>query len=114
MKIVNRSKNSVLCDKTVVARTFLSRLVGLLDRKDFTEGEGLVITACNSIHMFFMRFAIDAVFVDDKNRVAGLVKNLRPFRVSPIFFKSRYVVELPVGIITLSRTEVNDQLEWRE
>jgi uncharacterized membrane protein (UPF0127 family) len=94
-----------------MADTFLSRLIGLLSRTSLPSGEGLLITRCQSIHMFFMRFAIDAVFVDNTHKVVGIVKNIKPFQLSPVFFKSSFVVELPIGTISASQTLPGDQLE---
>ena len=72
---------------------------GLLGREALLEGEALVITRCNSIHMFFMRFSIDVVFVDVKWQVVGLVRGIRPFALSPIFWKAVAAIELPAGSI---------------
>ena len=89
-------------------------MVGLLDRTSLDRDEALVITRCQSIHMFFMRFAIDAVFVDRNRRVVGLVREIKPFRFSPIFWSACWVVELSPGIIASSRTDVGDFLEFQE
>lgn len=111
MKITNCSKNTVLAHSARIAETLRDRLVGLLDRQSLQAGEALVITRCNSIHMFFMKFAIDAVFIDANNRVVGLVENIKPYRLSPIFFKARQVIELPAGTIEASRTDILDIIE---
>jgi len=47
-----------------IADTFLKRFLGLMGRKKIPAGQGLLILPCNSIHMMFMRFSIDAVYVD--------------------------------------------------
>jgi uncharacterized membrane protein (UPF0127 family) len=85
---------------------------GLLGSEEIVAGEALVITKCQSIHMFFMRFAIDAIFVDNQDRVVGLVENIKPFYLSPIFFRSKYVIELKAGTIAATKTSLQDQLEW--
>lgn len=85
-------------------------MVGLLNRKSLPAGEALVITRCQSIHMFFMRFPIDAIFVDKNDCVTGLVERIRPFRLSPIFFRSSYVIELCTGAIAETRTSLNDKI----
>ena len=87
-------------------------MVGLLNRKGLDEGEGLIITQCKSIHMFFMKFAIDAIFVNKENKVVGLVKGIKPFRLSPIFPKSSCVIELHPGVIEKSNTQIGDLLAW--
>ena len=63
--------------------------------------------------MFFMKFAVDVVFVDRKRRVRKLVENLRPWRISACL-AAHSVVELPVGVIRGSQTEKGDQLEFVE
>jgi uncharacterized membrane protein (UPF0127 family) len=61
--------------------------------------------------MFFMRFAIDAIFVDKQDRVVGLVERIKPFRLSPVFFHARDVIELAPGTITATKTALGDHLE---
>ena len=111
MRIVNQSKSIVLADHVKIADTFLSRMTGLLKHHSLPEKTGLLITRCNSIHMFFMRFSIDAIFVDRDHRVVGLVEGIQPFQLSPIFFRASYVVEFPVGTIDQTQTKVGDQLQ---
>ena len=64
------------------AATFWQRLVGLLGRRAMAPDEALLITPCNNIHTFFMRFAIDVVFVDDGGVVLAIVPEVRPWRVA--------------------------------
>ena len=90
-----------------------ARRVGLLKHRKLETGCGLWIVPCESIHMFFMKFAIDVVYVDKKRRVRKLVENLRPWRVSACL-AAHSVVELPVGVIRNSETKKGDQLEFVE
>jgi len=64
-----------------VARTFADRAKGLIGRKGLEPGKGLLIERCNCIHTFFMRFAIDATFMDGEGRVVKVVRNVRPWRM---------------------------------
>jgi uncharacterized membrane protein (UPF0127 family) len=89
----------VLVSDLEIARTSWSRFVGLMGRQDLPAGRGLWIEPCNSIHMFFMRFAIDVLFLDRGGRVKRVLLRLRPWRVSPIVFGARTVVELPAGTL---------------
>ena len=95
-----------------MADTFFLRMIGLLDRESLLKGEGLVLTHCQQIHMIFMRFAIDVIFVDQSYQVVGLVKNIPPFGLSPVFWKANVAIELPVGVIEKSQTELEDILEF--
>ena len=64
-----------------VAETFAERAKGLIGRRGLPAGRGLLILKCNCIHTFFMRFAIDATFLDRENRVVRIVRNVRPWRL---------------------------------
>lgn len=111
MKIFNKTRNTVIAQNAILADTFWARMKGLLGRDTISAEEALVITKCQSIHMFFMRFAIDAIFVDKKGRVVGLAERIKPFRLSPLFFRSEYVVELKAGTVEATKTSVGDQIE---
>jgi hypothetical protein len=74
----------------------LSRAVGLLGRKGLEPGGGLLISRTGSVHMFFMRFAIDVVFVDKARTIVKIVPNLRPWRVA-MALRAKSALELPTG-----------------
>jgi uncharacterized protein len=82
-----------------LADSFFKRLKGLMFRKDQLVKEGLWIIPCNSIHMCFMHFDIDAIFLDEEGRIVKMVEKLKPWRfVKPI--KNAYsVIELPAGTV---------------
>ena len=61
--------------------------------------------------MLFMRFTIDVLFVNKENKVVGVVERIKPFRLSPIFFKASFAIELPEGTIANARTQCGDELE---
>ena len=79
--IRNSTRGTVLADRCVVASSMGDRIVGLLDHDHLDPGGGLLIERTQSIHMFFMRFAIDVVFIDASDRVTKVVEGLRPWRV---------------------------------
>lgn len=64
-----------------VAETAFQRMRGLIGRKELAGGKGLLILKCNCIHTFFMKFAIDATFLDAEDRVVKVVRNIRPWRL---------------------------------
>lgn len=108
---MNNTRKTVLCSKASVADNFFTRARGLLGRRNLAEGEGLVITRCRSIHMFFMRFPIDAVFIDSQGAVVGFVENILPYQLSPVFWSADRVVELPAGTIKATATDIGDYLQ---
>jgi uncharacterized membrane protein (UPF0127 family) len=79
-----------------------------MGRTQLPDGYGLVIDPCGSIHMFFMRIPIDVCHVDKKHRIVRILHSIKPWRVGPIVWKSKYVVELPAGTVRRTGTEVGD------
>ncbi len=84
---------------------------GLLGRDSLPAQEALVITRCNSIHMFFMKFPLDVIFINKQGKVVGLCPRIAPFHLSPIFFSAQDAVELPAGSIDQSQTQLGDFLQ---
>lgn len=66
-------------------------------RRSLAPGSGMWINPCNGIHMFFMRFAIDAVFLDRQLRVVKVYRRLGRWRLVPLVWGAQSVVELPPG-----------------
>ncbi|WP_377890043.1 DUF192 domain-containing protein [Alkalihalobacillus sp. R86527] len=92
------------------AGSFASRLRGLMFRKRPLDQEALLITPCNSIHMCFMHFPIDAVFLNKENKVIKLIPNLQPWRFVFPIKDAHAVLELPEGAISEHKVRVGDQL----
>ncbi len=95
--VINKTSGKLLADKCDFADNFWKRFVGLLWRKELKKGEALLISSCNSIHMFFMKFPIDAVFIGKNGIVLKVIVGIMPWRVSPIVKGAYYVLELPVN-----------------
>jgi uncharacterized membrane protein (UPF0127 family) len=93
---LKRENGDVVCDRCVVADSPASRMKGLLGRSELRPGEGLLLRPASSIHTFFMRFAIDAVFLDRDWRVVGISDDVRPWRTASRR-GARAVLELPSG-----------------
>jgi hypothetical protein len=110
MRLINQTKKTVLAEDVYFADTPFRRIKGLLGRKSFNQGQALVIKPCNSIHTFFMRFPIDLLFLDKNNKVVQAIPDVRPFRISSIYFQANYVIELPPGTINATSTSVADIL----
>ena len=106
----NLTKESVLADHAGVAETQETRNRGLLKHPSLDQGDGLWIVPSQSVHMFFMKFDIDLVYLDRQKRVVKVRGNVRPWRIS-LCLKAHSVLELPVGTIETSRTGVGDQME---
>lgn len=86
----------MICERCVVADSPWLRLRGLLGRDELSPGEALLLHPSSSIHMFFMRFAIDAVFLDADGTVLRVAAGLRPWRTASRR-GARAVLELAAG-----------------
>ncbi|MGZ8697870.1 MAG: DUF192 domain-containing protein [Gaiellaceae bacterium] len=93
---LKRENGDVVCDRCVVADSPASRMRGLLGRSELRPGEGLLLRPASSIHTWFMRFPIDAVFLDRDLRVVGISDDLRPWRATGRR-GAKAVLELPAG-----------------
>ncbi len=98
MKVVELRDETgrVVCARCAIADNPWARLRGLLGRKGLDADEGLLIRPTNSIHMLFMRFPIDAVFLDRELVVLRVVAGLAPWRMAAQR-GAKAVVELPAG-----------------
>ena len=100
--LYNPRSGAVLARRVERALTIAARLRGLLGRGALPEGDALAIEPCTSLHTFFMRFPIDAVFLSREGRVIRAISDLRPWRATRIYPRAALAVELPAG--TLART----------
>ncbi len=107
----NVTRKAPLASRMRVARTFVGRLVGLLDQPEILPGQGLLIESCRSIHTHFMRFPIDVLYLDEKGRILTALERMKPFRTGPFVKRAAAVVELPAGTIASTGTQVGDLLE---
>lgn len=89
-------KNKILVNNVKIAKSFSSRLVGLLNRKSIND-EGLLLTNCSSIHCFFMKFTIDAVYLSKAMEVLDK-ETIQPWKIGKIVKKTKHVLELPEGV----------------
>jgi uncharacterized protein len=94
--VVRFDDGRTVCERCVLADTALARMRGLLGRRSLPSGEGILLRPASSVHTAFMRFAIDAVFLDRELRVLKVAPNLRPWRTAARR-KAHAVLELPAG-----------------
>ena len=97
-----------------LADTFWLRLRGLLGANPLQQGEGLVLAGEKSIHTLFMGFPIDVVYLDKDFKVIRTTVNMVPYRLGPFITQSAYVLEMPVGTIDQTATQVGDQLKFED
>jgi len=86
----------VVCSQCEIADRPWPRMKGLLGRTSLEPGGGMLIKPTPSVHMFFMRFAIDVVFLDKKDTIVGIAHTLRPWRMAGAR-RAHAALELPAG-----------------
>lgn len=112
MAAVNETRQTVVSHAVKRADTFMTRLVGLLGREAMQEGEALWIVPCRGIHTMGMRFAIDALFLDNGNRVVAVREKMSPWRSTRFVDGAVSVLEVPSGMAGMARVSVGDQIAF--
>jgi hypothetical protein len=115
-RALNQTRGTVLCERLEDAGGLRGQSRGLLGRDGLEPGAGMRFengrfTPMMWMHMFFMRFAIDIVFLDRGGKVLKVNRNLKPWRVSSMVFGARTALELPAGAASASATEPGDQIQ---
>jgi uncharacterized protein len=108
---VTKHDGVVVCEECLVAATPFTRLRGLLGRRSLPSGEGILLRPAGSVHTFFMRFAIDVVFLDDELQVVGIAADLRPWRAAGRS-GAKAVLELPAGECARRGLVVGDRIRF--
>jgi uncharacterized membrane protein (UPF0127 family) len=117
IRALNQTRGTVLCERLEDAGGLGGQSRGLLGRDGLEPGTGMLFengrfTPMMWMHMFFMRFAIDIVFLGRGGKVVKVNRNLKPWRVSSMVFGARLALELPAGAAEASGTEPGDQIKF--
>lgn len=97
MNLKIRYKDRILSEKILVADSLWARLVGLMFQKELRGADGLMLDPCRSIHTFFMRYSLDVVFLNSRNEIIKIIRGMKPWRVTWIYFRASKTLELPAG-----------------
>ena len=95
----------------LIADSFFTRLAGLMFRRKLPAATGLLLAPCNSVHMCFMRFAIDVIYLDKDYKILKVVKNLRPWIGLSMCTKAYATLEMSAGEAERCGLEVGKKLE---
>jgi uncharacterized protein len=112
MKLL-RDDGATVCERCALADNSWTRLKGLLGRRSLDDGEGLLIRPTGTIHMFFMRFPIDAIFLDRELRILKIVPDLKPWRMAARR-GAKQVLEIAAGEAERRGLEPGTQLVLRK
>jgi uncharacterized membrane protein (UPF0127 family) len=106
---LRRENGTIVCERCLLAETALTRMKGLLGRRELPGGDGILLKPASSVHMAFMRFAIDAVFLDADMRVVKIAADLKPWRAAGSR-GSKSVLEIAAGEAARRGLSVGDRL----
>ena len=112
LRAVNRTRGTVVGEYIRVADSALTGIIGLLGERDLPRGDGLLIVPSQGVHTLGMLFAIDIVVLDGEWNVIAIRRELRPFRMTRVFWKAAAVLELPSGTVEACGTSVGDTLDF--
>ncbi len=111
--IKNKTKGTILATEYVLCRSLFSRMKGLMFAR---KPKALVMEFPHEqrigIHMWFVFFAIDILWLDRRKKVVAMREKLKPWTLATPSKASKYVVEVPEGTIAKSRTKLMDYLLW--
>lgn len=112
-EVVLTWNGTIFLEKAEIARSFAERTRGLLGRAGLPDEHGLLIVPCSSIHTLFMKFSIDAIFLDRAGLVVRVVRNIQPGRLivsgGP---RAHAVLEIASGWLPEGSVKVGDQFAW--
>lgn len=111
MKAVVKSKNIVLASQVKVADDFIGRLIGLMFKKSMNGFDALLVVNTKSIHTCFMRYSMDLLFLDKKNKIIKISRYMKPWRCTLLYFSAVNALELKGGAIS-SEIKVGDEVEF--
>lgn len=110
--VVKRADQVVV--RCIRAVSLLTRMRGLLGRSSLPSEEGLWLIPCNAIHMWFMKFPIDAVFLDRQLRVVRIFHAIQPWRVTPIVLGAHSCLEIAAGLALKAGLREGDTLTFEQ
>ncbi|MBI4149993.1 DUF192 domain-containing protein [Candidatus Woesearchaeota archaeon] len=111
--IKNQTKGTLLAAEYRLCSSFFSRCKGLM----FSIKPRSLVMAFHKeqkvgIHMMFVFFPIDVLWVDKEQKVVAIQEHLKPFSAATSKELAQYVIELPIGMIAASNTEIGDNITW--
>ena len=110
-RAVHERTGKVLAEELELATSMVALTMGLMFRRTLEPGRGMWLNPCNGIHMMFMKFPIDAVFLDSKERVRKVYRRLpRWWGVVWFVWGARSVLELPPGSTSDIDLQRGDQI----
>ena len=108
-RLLNERTGHVIADRLLSSFDSKTRRTGLLAHDTFPRGSAMIIAPTNAIHTFFMKFAIDVLFVARDGRIVKIREAIHPWRMSAAW-GGYGVIELSAGSLEQSDIRPGDRL----
>lgn len=110
----NLTKNRILAKKTKFCKNPFSKALGLMFSK---KNKTLIFTFSRekiiSLHMFFVFYPIDVLYLNKDRKVVQLKENFKPFRILIAKNPAKYIIELPNSTISKTNTKLGDTISFK-
>lgn len=114
--IKNRTRKTILCRRTELAKSIWKKSLGLMFRKELKKDQGMLFffsySARHSFWTPFLRFPIDIIYIDSSRRVVDIKNSVKPWRTCLPSAGAKYVLELRAGTARKAKTSIGDLLEF--
>ncbi len=114
MYTVRHATGQLLADRVEIADGTWSRLRGLIGKPSLDAGEGLLLTPCQAVNMYGVRFAVDVVFMDESGRVVATYEHLGPGTRTRVHRDAYQALELPAGTVNRTGTHAGDRVRLED
>ena len=104
--------HDLILNRVKLAWKFWQRLRGLMFYRDFPGIDGLLLYPCNFIHMLWMRFPVDLIYLSQDQEVLFTVDVLVPYKFGPLIRDAYYVLEIQAGVCAAKNIKVGDRIWW--
>jgi len=112
-----KSKEKIILKKHKLAKGFFQAIGLMFFRKSkfnfaliFDRGYESIVNS--SIHMFFVFFKINVLFLNNKKEIVDIKISLKPFTLYAPKKPSRYIIELP-NYVNLQELKLGDKIDWK-
>lgn len=104
--------NAQLFAKVKLAKTFGTKLRGLMFYRELPEIDGLLLVSCHAVHLFWMLFPLALIYLSREREVLAAVDFIAPNQLGPFVKKAFYVLETGAGMVAAKNIRVGDRIWW--
>jgi uncharacterized membrane protein (UPF0127 family) len=113
--LINGTRNTVIAGKKRLVNSLFSKAKGLMFTSSFAVRDQAFVFVFKrektvSLHMFFVFYPVDVIFLDRTKKVIEIKMNFKPFTIYVPKKKTQYVIECAAGAVRKSRTKIGDQI----